>query len=109
MPGGPGTSAGPGICGVIWTLASWPGRDGIPGGACWHHLQIIPCWDSVIDFTGISQDWLREAVKVWVAEELPARRGDHATAILQDHVRRAEELSASLRCTATTAAMTRAP
>ena len=51
----------------------------------------------VIDFTGISQDWLREAVKQWVAEELPARRGDHATAILQDHVRRAEELSASLR------------
>jgi integrase len=51
----------------------------------------------VIDFTGVSQDWLREAVKQWVAEELPTRRGDHATAILQDHVRRAEELSASLR------------
>jgi hypothetical protein len=51
----------------------------------------------VVDFTGISQDWLREAVKVWVAEELPARRGDHATAILQDHVRRAGELSVSLR------------
>lgn len=51
----------------------------------------------VIDFTGISQDWLREAVKVWVAEELPTRRGDHATAILQDHVRRAGELSVSLR------------
>jgi integrase len=51
----------------------------------------------VIDFTGISQDWLREAVKQWVAEELPTRRGDHATAILQDHVHRAEELSASLR------------
>ena len=51
----------------------------------------------VIDFTGISQDWLREAVKVWAAEELPTRRGDHATAVLQDHVRRAGELSASLR------------
>jgi integrase len=51
----------------------------------------------VIDFTGVSQDWLREAVKVWVAEELPIRRGDHATAILQDHVRRAGELSVSLR------------
>jgi integrase len=51
----------------------------------------------VIDFAGISQDWLREAVKQWAAEELPTRRGDHATAILQDHVRRAEELSASLR------------
>jgi integrase len=51
----------------------------------------------VIDFTGISQDWLRQAVKQWVAEELPTRRGDHATAILQDHVRRAAELSASLR------------
>ena len=31
----------------------------------------------VIDFTGISQSWLRESVKQWVAEELPARRGDH--------------------------------
>jgi len=51
----------------------------------------------VIDFTGISRHWLREAVRQWVAEELPTRRGDHATAILQDHVRRAEELSASLR------------
>ena len=51
----------------------------------------------VIDFTGISQPWLREAVKQWTAGELPARRGDHATAILQDHVRRAGELPASLR------------
>lgn len=51
----------------------------------------------VIDFTGISQTWLREALKRWVAEELPTRRGDHATAILQDHVHRVEELSTSLR------------
>ena len=51
----------------------------------------------VIDFTGISQIWLREALKRWVAEELPTRRGDHATAILQDHVHRIGELSASLR------------
>jgi integrase len=51
----------------------------------------------VIDFTGISQSWLREAAKRWVAEELPTRRGDHATAIMQDHVRHIEELSASLR------------
>ncbi|HUZ26487.1 MAG TPA: tyrosine-type recombinase/integrase [Streptosporangiaceae bacterium] len=51
----------------------------------------------VIDFTGISQPWLREAVKMWAAGELPTRRGDHATAILQNHVRRVEELSDSLR------------
>jgi integrase len=51
----------------------------------------------VIDFTGISQPWLRESVKRWTAEELPTRRGDHATSILQSHVRRVEELSASLR------------
>jgi len=51
----------------------------------------------VMDFTGISQPWLREALKRWVAEELPTRRGDHATAILQDHIRRVEELSTSLR------------
>jgi hypothetical protein len=41
-----------------------------------------------IDFTGISQPWLRESVKQWTAEELPTRRGDHATSILQSHVRR---------------------
>jgi integrase len=51
----------------------------------------------VIDFTGISQPWLRESLKKWAAEELPTRRGDHATATLQNHVRRVEELSASLR------------
>jgi integrase len=51
----------------------------------------------VIDFTGISQAWLREAVKRWVAEELPARRGDSPTSALQEHVHRAGELSASLR------------
>ena len=32
----------------------------------------------VIDFTGISQPWLRESVKQWTAEELPTRRGDRA-------------------------------
>jgi integrase len=51
----------------------------------------------VIDFTGIWQTWLREALKRWAAEELPTRRGDHATAVLQDHVHRTGELSASLR------------
>jgi integrase len=51
----------------------------------------------VIDFTGISQAWLREALKRWVAEELPTRRGDHATSTLQAHVHRIVELSASLR------------
>jgi integrase len=51
----------------------------------------------VIDFTGISQPWLRESVKRWTAEELPTRRGDHATSVLQSHVRCVEELSASLR------------
>jgi integrase len=63
----------------------------------WHTAVLGHGRRRVIDFTGISQGWLREAVKQWVAEELPTRRGDHATAILQDHVRRAEELSASLR------------
>jgi len=28
-----------------------------------------------LDFTGISQRWLREAVKWWAAEDLPLRRG----------------------------------
>ena len=51
----------------------------------------------VIDFTGISQVWLREAVKRWVAEELPTRRSDSSTSALQEHVHRAGELSASLR------------
>ena len=30
MPGGPATSAGPGICGASWTPASWPRRAGDP-------------------------------------------------------------------------------
>lgn len=51
----------------------------------------------VMDFTGISQPWLREAVKRWVAEELPTRRGDDPVGVLQAHVRRVGELSTSLR------------
>lgn len=51
----------------------------------------------VMDFTGISQPWLREAIKRWVAEELPTRRGDNPAGVLQAHVRCVGELSASLR------------
>jgi integrase len=51
----------------------------------------------VIDFTGIWQPWLREAVKRWVAEELPIRRGDNPVGVLQAHVRCVGELSTSLR------------
>ncbi|MGH4010554.1 MAG: tyrosine-type recombinase/integrase [Pseudonocardiaceae bacterium] len=51
----------------------------------------------VMDFTGISQPWLRAAVKRWVAEELPTRGGDNPAGVLRAHVRGVEELSTSLR------------
>lgn len=51
----------------------------------------------VMDFTGISQPWLRAAVKRWIAEELPLRRGEDPAGVLRAHVRSVEELSASLR------------
>jgi hypothetical protein len=57
-----------------------------------------------LDFTGITQRWLRESVKWWAAEDLPLRRGREPTDSARDTIRAAVALSASLRLAATTAA-----
>lgn len=50
-----------------------------------------------LDFTGISQRWLREAVKWWAAEDLPLRRGREPADPARDTIRAAVALSQSLR------------
>lgn len=52
-----------------------------------------------LEFTRLWQAWLRAAVKHWVAEDLPTRRGQAQGIVtsLRFYVRAAEALSASLR------------
>ncbi|GGP09670.1 site-specific integrase [Nonomuraea glycinis] len=50
-----------------------------------------------LNFTKISQWWLREAIKQWALDDLPKRRGDGARGFVQHHVNCAVLLSASLR------------
>jgi integrase len=52
---------------------------------------------ATVDFTGVSQPWLREAVKEWVAEDLPSRRGNGVTGTVRSYVQAIGHLSASLR------------
>jgi integrase len=50
-----------------------------------------------LTFTGISQRWLREAVKGWAAHDLPRRRGKQAGARLHEITGAMVRLSAALR------------
>jgi integrase len=50
-----------------------------------------------LDFTGISQPWLRSATKQWVAEDLPLHRGRQAAHASRDTINAATHLSESLR------------
>src|SRR5260370_38032325 len=50
-----------------------------------------------LTFTGISQDWLREAAKGWAAHDLPRRRGKQAGARLNEVIGALVRLSATLR------------
>jgi integrase len=50
-----------------------------------------------LDFTGITQRWLRESVKWWAAEDLPLRRGSAPADSARDTIRAAMALSQSLR------------
>ncbi len=50
-----------------------------------------------LTFTGISQPWLREAVKRWAFDDLPRRRGDSVTSVAQQKVNSIGRLSESLR------------
>ncbi|MEU7180997.1 MULTISPECIES: tyrosine-type recombinase/integrase [Streptomyces] len=53
--------------------------------------------NNTIDFTGITQPWLREVVKYWVSEEMPRRRGDAVGSVMQNYVISLTRLSESLR------------
>lgn len=50
-----------------------------------------------LDFTGISQPWLRAATKQWAAEDLPLHRGRQAAATSRDSIKAVTHLSESLR------------
>jgi hypothetical protein len=50
-----------------------------------------------LDFTKISQPWLRQAAMDWSSEDAPKRRGPGATNTIREYVRALEMLSASLR------------
>lgn len=52
-----------------------------------------------LDFTVITQRWLRQITKVWVLDELPTRRGADINAPMQDHLHSIVALSKSLRLT----------
>jgi integrase len=61
-------------------------------------------WDMVVfghrgtlDFTAITQPWLRAGIQDWVSEELPAHRGPQVTNVVREYVRSIEQLSDSLR------------
>jgi integrase len=63
-----------------------------------------PRWDmsvfghpGTLDFTRLTQPWLRQAVMDWAAETMPTRQGRRATVTLQATVNALELLSASLR------------
>ena len=50
-----------------------------------------------LTFTGISQPWLREAIKRWASDDLPRRRGDSVSNTAQRKVNSIGHLSHSLR------------
>ncbi|MDP4510365.1 tyrosine-type recombinase/integrase [Nonomuraea turcica] len=50
-----------------------------------------------LDFTAITQPWLREAVMRWALEELPRRRGNAVTNVVQQRISSMARLSESLR------------
>ncbi len=50
-----------------------------------------------LDFTAISQPWLREGAKRWAIHDLIRRRGEGATTVLRAHVAAMAGLSESLR------------
>lgn len=50
-----------------------------------------------LTFTGISQPWLREAVKLWATDEMPRHRGDGAGPVMRSLIGSVARLSQSLR------------
>ncbi|MEV6415662.1 site-specific integrase [Kribbella sp. NPDC051718] len=52
-----------------------------------------------IDFTILTQPWLREVAKHWASEDLARRRGDSAGMVVRTHIGSLAELSTTLRLT----------
>ena len=52
-----------------------------------------------LTFTGLSQGWLRQAVKRWAADDLPRHRGDRPHARVRQIINAVTRLSAHLRAT----------
>jgi len=50
-----------------------------------------------LDFTAISQSWLREGAKRWAIQDLLRRRGEGVTTVLRAHIAALARLSESLR------------
>ena len=72
-----------GKAGPVPAAAHWPATSGGAGRSC--RASGSRHWDLAVfghpgglSFTGITQPWLREAVKAWAAEELPRHRGGGA-------------------------------
>ncbi|QGK70323.1 tyrosine-type recombinase/integrase [Allosaccharopolyspora coralli] len=61
----------------------------------WH--LVVFGLTGTLDFTGISQPWLRAATKHWVAEDLPLHRGRQAATTSRDTINAVTRLSESLR------------
>jgi integrase len=54
-----------------------------------------------IDFTILSQQWLRDIAKHWASEDLARRRGDRSGKVVRTHIASLAELSTTLRLTRT--------
>lgn len=60
-------------------------------------LHVFTGHGGTLDFTGISQSCLREAVKIWAYDDLPRRRGARPHTGVQPYVAAMTRLSESLR------------
>ena len=70
----------------------------------WDDEQRKVVWDlgvigqpGILDFSEITQSWLRGATQWWIAEDLPRRRAKKTYGVLRDHIRSMGILSATLR------------
>lgn len=50
-----------------------------------------------VDFTALSQPWLRETAKRWASDQIPRRRGNSVAGSLREHIRAVVLLSENLR------------
>jgi integrase len=79
-------------------------REARRAATTWDEEQQADVWDlgvagltGLIDFTAVTQPWLRTGTKWWVSEDLPRRRATKTYAVLRGFVGSVAELSVSLR------------